>query len=126
VSVSRTSRSPWSRPSASSLVDQIGRDLRESLGWTATQPNGETLWRAVRQQAGAFLDHLWREGTLVGTTASEAFAVRCGSSTMTNDDIDRGRLVLLVGVATARPAEFEPIQIDRQVGLPLRRSPREE
>jgi len=126
MSVSGTSASPWAQTSASSLVDQIGRDLRESLDWTTSQPNGETLWRAVCLQAVELLDGLWRKGTLVGESASEAFFVRCGPATMTQDDVDRGRLVLVVGVATVRPAEFQPIQIDRQVGQPLRRSPREE
>lgn len=112
--------------STSSLVDQISRDLRDSLGWTITQPNGEALWRAACRQAVDLLDGLWRKGTLVGETASEAFYVRCGPTTMTQDDVDRGRLVLLVGVATARPAEFHPIQIVRLVGQPLRRSRGEE
>jgi phage tail sheath protein FI len=114
---------PRPHPSTASRVDQVGRDLRESLGWTASQPNGEALWRAVRQEAENLLVRLWRGGELVGTTASEAFFVRCDATTMTQADVDRGRLVLRVGIATVRPAEFEPIQIDRQVGEPLRRFP---
>jgi Bacteriophage tail sheath protein len=126
MSAPHMSPSPWPQVSASGLVDRIGRDLRESLAWTSAQPNGETLWRAVRVQAEALLTDLWREGTLVGTTAREAFFVRCDATTMSRADIDLGRLVLVVGVATVRPAEFEPIQVDRQVGPPLRRSRREE
>jgi phage tail sheath protein FI len=113
-------------PSTASRVDWIGRELRESLGWTASQPNGEALWRAVRQDATALLESLWRRGELVGATAGQAFFVRCDETTMTAADVARGHLVLRVGIATLRPAEFEPIQIDRQVGQPLRRSPTEE
>lgn len=112
--------------SAGSLVDRIGRELRESLGWTRSQPNGEALWRLVRREAEELLHSYWRDGGLVGATESEAFFVRCGPTTMTREDIDRGRLVLLVGVAPVRPAEFEPIQVDRQVGRPLRHFRREE
>ena len=104
----------------------IAGGLGESGGWRSRQPNGDSWGRAARQQADELLTGLWRKGTLVGATASEAFVVRCGPTTMTRADIDRGRLVLLVGVATRRPAEFQPIQIERQVGQPLRRSPGEE
>lgn len=112
-------------PSTASRVDWIGRELRESLSWTVSQPNGEALWRAVRQDAEAVLERLRRRGELVGASAGEAFFVRCDETTMTQADVARGHLVVRVGIATVRPAEFEPIQIDRQVGQPLRRSPSE-
>jgi Bacteriophage tail sheath protein len=125
MSVSRTT-TPWTPPSAAGIVERIDRQLRDDLAWASSLPNGEVLWRAVRQEAEELLERLWRGGELVGSSPSEAYFVRCGQDTMSEDDIENGRLVLVVGVATARPAEFEPIEIDRKVGLPLRRSPIEE
>lgn len=124
MSSSRTT--PWAPPSAAGLVERVDRQLRDGLGWTYSQPNGETLWRAVSRQAAELLNRLWRDGDLVGAKASEAYFVRCDSTTMTQADVDGGRLVLVVGVATVRPGEFEAIEIERKVGQPLRRSPIEE
>jgi hypothetical protein len=58
----------------------------------------------------------WRDGELVGATAAQAFFVRCDRTTMTQNDLDNGRLILLVGVATVGPAEFTPVEIDLHVG----------
>lgn len=54
---------------------------------------------------------MWREGALPGSTPDEAFFVRCDRTTMTQDDLDTGRLVCLIGVAPTRPAEFVIIRI---------------
>ncbi|HXH98034.1 MAG TPA: hypothetical protein VNH40_12575 [Gaiellaceae bacterium] len=121
MSGSHTTTMPY--PTSMGRVDQIDRELREALGWTGSQPNGETLWRAVRLETEEVLDRLWRDGELVGAEPSEAFFVRCDRSTMTDTDVEVGRLVLRIGVATVRARDFAPIRIDRKVGQPLRCSP---
>ena len=65
----------------------------------------------MRQAVSDYLTGRWRDGTLVGTKPEDAFFVRCDRSTMTQDDIDGGRLVCMVGVATLTPAEFAIIRI---------------
>jgi phage tail sheath protein FI len=60
----------------------------------------------VRKAVETFLIEQWRAGRLPGRQPDEAFFVRCDRSTMTQQDIDDGRLVCLIGVATVRPAEF--------------------
>jgi Bacteriophage tail sheath protein len=125
MSPARTSTPLVPRKTAD-LVERIDRQLRDDLAWTYSQPNGETLWRGVRRQAEELLDDLWRDGDLVGTTASEAYFVRCDETTMTRDDVEGGCLVLVVGIAVARPGVFEAIEIDRKVGPALRRSAVEE
>ena len=64
------------------------------------------LWAQVRRVVEDFLLSQWRAGALVGSRPEEAFFVRCDRTTMTQDDLDSGRLVCLVGVAPVRPAEF--------------------
>ena len=46
---------------------------------------------------------LWRDGRLVGTKPEEAFFVKVDRTTMTQNDIDNGRLIVLVGIAPLRP-----------------------
>jgi phage tail sheath protein FI len=75
------------------------------------EPNNEKLWARVRDTVTNFLTTVWRDGALMGTTPEEAFFVKCDRSTMTQDDIDNGRLIVVVGVAPTKPAEFVIIRI---------------
>ena len=85
--------------------------LDRGTQWAVFEPNGERLWERVRASVDAFLLGQWRQGALAGITADEAWFVRCGRDTMTQDDLDAGRLVVVVGVAPLRPAEFVIIRI---------------
>ena len=85
--------------------------LDRGTQWAVFEPNGERLWERVRASVDAFLLGQWRQGALAGITADEAWFVRCGRDTMTQDDLDAGRLVFAVGVAPVRPAEFVIIRI---------------
>jgi uncharacterized protein len=58
-----------------------------------------------------FLEGLFRQGALQGRTTDEAYFVRCGRDTMTQDDIDNGRLNLVIGIAPLKPAEFVIVSI---------------
>ena len=64
------------------------------------------LWARVRASITGFLTTVWRSGALFGTTPEEAFFVKCDETTMTQDDIDNGRLICIIGVAPVKPAEF--------------------
>jgi uncharacterized protein len=81
--------------------------------WTVFEPNGEALWATLRASISDFLLNEFRAGALAGERPEDAFFVRCDRSTMTQDDLDNGRLVCLVGVAPLRPAEFVDIRIGR-------------
>jgi phage tail sheath protein FI len=73
---------------------------------TVFEPNGEQLWANVRSTISDFLLNEWQQGALLGDRPEKAFFVRCDRSTMTQNDLDNGRLVCLIGVAPLRPAEF--------------------
>jgi hypothetical protein len=60
----------------------------------------------VRRDVGAFLTGVWRDGALFGATASEAFFVKCDAENNPPDVRDRGQLVIDVGLAPVKPAEF--------------------
>ena len=84
----------------------LEHSIDQGTQWAVFEPNGEGLWATVRRGVEDFLDTQWRSGALVGRTPQDAYFVRCDGTTMTQDDIDHGRLVVLVGVAPLKPAEF--------------------
>jgi phage tail sheath protein FI len=80
------------------------------------EPNDVSTWVRIRGVIENYLTVKWRDGALMGTTSREAFFVRCGlGDTMTAQDISDGLLIVDIGVAPARPAEFVVIRISHQV-----------
>ena len=90
--------------------------LYRGTQWVVFEPNGEPTWVCVRQSAENFLNMLFRQGAFPASTPKEAFYVRCDRSTMTQDDIDGGRLILEIGIAPVRPAEFVILRIFQSTG----------
>jgi phage tail sheath protein FI len=84
----------------------IEDSIKQGTQWVVFEPNAEPLWALVTQAVTNFLDTVWRSGALEGLRQEEAFFVRCDRSTMTEDDIANGRLIVLIGIAPVRPAEF--------------------
>ncbi|MDZ7639878.1 MAG: phage tail sheath C-terminal domain-containing protein [Bryobacterales bacterium] len=93
------------------FVLMLERSIAQGIQWAMFEPNGEALWAKLRGATENFLHELWRQGAMQGAKAEEAYFVRCDRTTMTQDDIDNGSLVLQVGVATVKPAEFVIIRI---------------
>jgi len=89
----------------------IEESIDQGTRWAAFEPNGEPLWSAVRQAVADLMLRLFQQGAFEGTSPEAAFFVRCDRTTMTQDDIDNGRLVILVGFAPVQPAEFVNIRI---------------
>jgi phage tail sheath protein FI len=84
----------------------VEESIDEALQWVVFEPNDEPTWARVRQSISIFLERVWRDGGLMGSTPEQAFFVRCDRTTMSADDILNGRLICLVGLAPVRPAEF--------------------
>jgi len=84
----------------------LERSIEKHTQWVVFQNNSEPLWANVRRMVEDFLFNEWKSGHLMGTKPEKAYFVRCDRSTMTQNDLDSGRLVCLVGVAPVRPAEF--------------------
>jgi phage tail sheath protein FI len=91
------------------MVEEL---LREGTAWAAKEPNDPRTWARIHAAVGAYLAQEWRDGALVGTTAREAFYIHCGlGTTMTQRDIDEGRLRFEVGLALKHPAQFVVLKI---------------
>lgn len=82
--------------------------------WAVFEANGERLWANVRATVSDFLLNEWVSGALLGETPEQAFFVRCDRSTMTQNDLDNGRLICLIGVAALKPAEFVIFRIGQK------------
>lgn len=84
----------------------LERSIDKGTQWAVFEPNGEALWANVRRTIEDFLLNEWMSGALLGDKPEKAFFVKCDRSTMTQNDLDNGRLICLIGVAPLRPAEF--------------------
>ncbi len=111
-----SSRTIWRYVNVRRLFLFLEESLDEGTQWAVFEPNDEPLWARIRQSVGDFLTGVWRDGALQGTTPEEAFYVKCDRTTMTQDDIDKGRLIIEVGVAPVKPAEFVIFRITQWTG----------
>jgi uncharacterized protein len=101
----------WKYVNVRRLLIFIEHSLQRGLQWVVFELNGIALADIVVRAIDAFLASLWKSGALMGQTAGEAYFVRCDRTTMTQDDIDNGRLIAVVGVAPVHPAEFMILRI---------------
>lgn len=93
------------------LAIYLEHSIERSTQWAVFEPNDERLWTSIRSTVEDFLTSVWRSGALPGSKPQEAFFVRCDRTTMSQSDLDNGRLVCLVGFAPASPAEFTVFRI---------------
>jgi uncharacterized protein len=94
----------------------IEQSIYNAIQWAVFEPNDEPLWSSLRTNIGSFMNGLFRSGAFQGGTANDAYFVRCGlGDTMTQGDIDRGQVIVVVGFAPLKPAEFVIIRIQQKV-----------
>jgi uncharacterized protein len=98
-------------PICSDLERIITAHLKAILNFTTTQPNAEPLWASIRSTASNYLFEGYIDEVLQGDKPEQAYFVKCGLDTMTQLDIDSGRVIVLVGFAPIAPAEFVNIRI---------------
>jgi phage tail sheath protein FI len=112
-----TSSDPlWKYINVRRLFLFLEESIEEGTQWVVFEPNDEKLWARVRQTITQFLTRVWKDGALMGTTPEEAFFVKCDRTTMTQDDLDNGRLIVIIGVAPVKPAEFVIFRIAQWAG----------
>lgn len=111
-----SSDSLWKYINIRRLFLFLEESIDEGTQWVVFEPNDEKLWARVRQTITQFLTQVWKDGALMGTTPEEAFFVKCDRSTMTQNDIDNGRLIVTIGVSPVKPAEFVIFRIAQWTG----------
>ena len=84
----------------------VERSIEKGTQWAVFEPNGERLWANVRRTIEDFLLNEWQNGALLGDRPEKSYFVKCDRSTMSQNDLDNGRLICQIGIAPLRPAEF--------------------
>ena len=105
--------SQWKYVPVRRLALYIEESLFRGTQWAVFEPNDETLWAQIRLNVGAFMQNLFRQGAFQGSTPKDAYFVKCDSEIITQTDIDKGVVNIMVGFAPLKPAEFVVIQIQQ-------------
>jgi len=90
--------------------------LYRGTQWVVFEPNDAPLWAQIRLNIGAFMGNLFRQGAFAGSTAKEAFFVKCDHETTTPDDVNLGIVNIWVGFAPLKPAEFVVLHLQQMAG----------
>jgi Bacteriophage tail sheath protein len=101
-----SSETDWQYINVRRLFNMIESAIMEGTQYAVFEPNDVSLWEGLKRTINAFLRGLWRDGALFGATAEQAFYVKCDSETNPPESIDQGRVVVEIGIAPVKPAEF--------------------
>ncbi|WP_342323006.1 phage tail sheath C-terminal domain-containing protein [Kosakonia sp. BYX6] len=98
------------------LFNMIETDVRRSLNKVVFETNNPPTWQRVKSALNNYLYSLWQQGALVGNSPQEAWFVEVGKGiTMTEGDINQGKLIINLGLAAVRPAEFILLQFSQDI-----------
>lgn len=107
----------WKYLNVRRLFIYVEESIKANTNWVVFEPNSEILWSRVTRTIETFLATCWRDGALAGSSPEQAFFVECGPTTMTQDDIDNGRLICQIGIAPVKPAEFVIFRITQKTAV---------
>ncbi len=97
----------WRYVSVRRLFIMVEESIRKATEWVVFEPNDANLWLKVKTMIENYLLNLWKDGALAGAVPKDAFFVKVGlNQTMTAQDILEGKLIVEIGMAAVRPAEF--------------------
>lgn len=97
----------WRYVSVRRLFNMIEESTQKATSFAVFEPNDATTWLKVKAMIESYLYGLWQQGALAGATADDAYFVNVGlGKTMTPQDVLEGRMIVEIGVAAVRPAEF--------------------
>ncbi len=106
----------WRYINVRRLFNMVEESIERGTQWVVFEPNDPDLWARVRRDVRAFLNVVWRSGALFGTTPAEAFYVKCDQETNPQETRDLGQLIIEIGIAPVKPAEFVIFRISQWAG----------
>jgi|FLYN01.1.fsa_nt_gi phage tail sheath protein FI len=106
----------WRYINVRRLFNMIEKSIENGTQWVVFEPNDENLWARVRRDISAFLKLVWRSGALFGSTPEQAFYVKCDEETNPLEVRDVGQMIVEVGLAPVKPAEFVIFRISQWAG----------
>ncbi len=111
-----SSNPSWRYINVRRLFNYVEKSIENGTQWVVFEPNNRKLWARVRRDVSAFLKTVWRDGALFGSTPEEAFYVRCDDELNPPESRDLGRLIIEIGLAPVKPAEFVIFRISQWSG----------
>jgi phage tail sheath protein FI len=106
----------WRYINVRRLFNYVEKSIERGTQWVVFEPNDPDLWARVRRDVGAFLTGVWRSGALFGLTPEQAFFVKCDEELNPPDVRDRGQLIIEIGLAPVKPAEFVIFRLSQFAG----------
>jgi phage tail sheath protein FI len=106
----------WRYVNVRRLFNFVEKSIERGTQWVVFEPNDPDLWARVRRDVGAFLTTVWRDGGLFGLTAAEAFFVKCDEEVNPSEVRDQGKLIIEIGMAPVKPAEFVIFRLSQFAG----------
>jgi uncharacterized protein len=108
----------WRYLNVRRLFNYIEESIFEGTQWVVFEPNDQRLWGRVKRTINAFLLRVWRDGALFGATPDQAFFVKCDEENNPPETRDAGQLIVDIGIAPVKPAEFVVFRIAQFSGSP--------
>ena len=106
----------WRYINVRRLFNYVEKSIEGGTQWVVFEPNDQNLWERVKRDVGAFLMGVWRDGALFGATPGQAFFVKCDEELNPQDVRDRGQLIIEIGMAPVKPAEFVIFRFQQYAG----------
>jgi len=106
----------WRYINVRRLFNYVEKSIQNGTQWIVFEPNDAALWARIRRDITAFLTMTWRTGALFGSTAAESFYVKCDAETNPPEARDLGQVVIEIGIAPVKPAEFVIFRISQWAG----------
>lgn len=103
----------WRYINVRRLFNFVEKSIQQGTQWVVFEPNDMDLWARIRRDITAFLTMVWRSGALFGATPSQAFYVKCDEETNPPEARDLGQVIIEIGIAPVKPAEFVIFRISQ-------------
>ena len=111
-----SSNPSWRYINVRRLFNFVEKSIEGGTQWVVFEPNDRNLWARVRRDISSFLTLVWRDGALFGSSPAEAFYVKCDDELNPAASRDLGRLIVEIGMAPVKPAEFVIFRISQWAG----------
>ena len=106
----------WRYINVRRLFNFVEESIELGTQWVVFEPNDRDLWERIKRDISAFLTRVWRDGALFGSTPEEAFYVKCDDELNTVEIRDAGQVIIEIGIAPVKPAEFVIFRISQWSG----------
>jgi phage tail sheath protein FI len=106
----------WRYINVRRIFNYVASSIMQGTQWAVFEPNDQRLWTSLTIAISNFLNRTWRGGALFGTSATDAYFVKCDSETNPPEVIEAGQVICEIGIAPVKPAEFVIFRLSQFTG----------